>query len=76
MEKREVVASLRGLPSIRDDTHYGNKKPRLSGGRETELVSHRFLFLLFEGKRELEGLIADGNAQHQLLWVFAALEPH
>src|SRR4029077_6652491 len=33
------------------------------------------LFLLFEGKRKLECLILDGDAQHQLLWIFATLEP-
>ena len=33
------------------------------------------LFLLSEGKRELESLISDGNAEHQLLGIFAAFEP-
>ncbi len=33
------------------------------------------LFLLFEGKRKLERLILNGDSQHQLLRVFAALEP-
>jgi hypothetical protein len=33
------------------------------------------LFLLFEGKGKLECLILDGDAQHQLLWIFATLEP-
>ena len=34
------------------------------------------LFLFFEGKREFERLIFNRNAQHQLLWIFAAFEPH
>ena len=33
------------------------------------------LFLLFEGKRKLERLIFDGDAEHQLLQILATLEP-
>jgi len=34
------------------------------------------LFLMLEGKRELESLISDGNAEHELLRILAAFEPH
>src|ERR1700740_3294461 len=33
------------------------------------------LFLLFEGKRKLEHFVFDGDAQHQVLRIFATLEP-
>ena len=46
------------------------------GGREAGRLSRwLFLFLLFEGKRKLDGPILDGDAQHQLLRILATFEP-
>src|SRR5260370_11485942 len=44
------------------------------GGGAVYRVSVR-LFLFFEGKREFQRLIFHRNAQHQLLWIFFAVEP-
>src|SRR6266478_8150799 len=50
--------------------------PRLPGGKRRGVYRVRsLLFLLFEGKRKLERLILDGDAQHQLLRIFATFEP-
>src|SRR5882762_8935856 len=43
--------------------------------RPARMGACRVSLFLLEGKRELESLISDGNAEHQLLRILAAFEP-
>src|SRR5579863_6524699 len=48
--------------------------PAVLGGKECG-AGAAFFFLLFEGKRKLEGLVFNWNAKYKLLWIFVAFEP-
>ena len=53
------------------------KKASPSRGKEGEgVASSVFLFLLFEGKRKLEALVVNRDAQNQLLGISFAIKPN
>src|ERR1700730_7380647 len=68
--KRVVSADLSQVENCK------TRAPPSWGEERRGYLSHRILLLLFEGKRKLERQILNGDAQHQLLRVLAAFEPH